>query len=103
MYLDSMEISMPNYLVSYDLNGPHPTHGEIDQHLRKAISVGGRILETVWHIQYEGDVQDLFNYIMQILSPNDRLLVVRAEEGRCHNLIPGDLPVINTWNSVVRG
>jgi hypothetical protein len=39
---------MANFIVTYDLNGPRPSHKEMDDHLRTLSAARGRVLETVW-------------------------------------------------------
>ena len=43
---------MSNFIVTYDLNGPRPTHAQIDSHLLALGQdfVRGRILESVWYV-----------------------------------------------------
>ncbi|MGB3500319.1 MAG: hypothetical protein WBA44_01755 [Mesorhizobium sp.] len=69
-----------NFIVTYDLNGPHPTHKQMDDHLLKlgASYVRGRILETVWYVAGPTTAGALREYVQRILSPNDLLLVVEA-------------------------
>ena len=41
---------MANYIVSYDLNGPRPSHNEMDEHLEKlgVALVDDQSLITAW-------------------------------------------------------
>jgi hypothetical protein len=57
-------MSTENFFVSYDLNGQHPTRKEMDDHLKK-----------------------LGRCTLQILSPNDRLLVIEAVNSSSGNLL----------------
>jgi hypothetical protein len=80
-----------NYIVSYDLNGPAPTHSEMDQHLFPIAGVYGRLLETVWYLTYEGNAEQLLDYLDQALGLEDRVLVVEIASGAWRNLlVPGD-------------
>jgi hypothetical protein len=45
---------MANFVVTYDLNGPYPSHKQMDDHLQKIAIRYGRILETVWWVEYAG-------------------------------------------------
>jgi len=68
---------MANFLVTYDLNGPTPSHKQMDIHL---LALGpsfllGRILETVWYIAGPATAESLRDYIFPILSQNDLLVV----------------------------
>jgi len=81
---------MANFFVSYDLNGPHPTHAQMDKHLQAVAGVYGRVLETVWYLSYGGTRQQLLAYVDKILSPNDRVLVVEAQGATWRNLLIND-------------
>ena len=50
---------MANFLVTYDLNGPRPSHAEMDKHIEKISSVHCRLLETVWYVAYSGTAPEL--------------------------------------------
>ena len=90
---------MRNFIVSYDLNGPHPTHAEMDEHLDKVQCNYGRILETVWFIKANTTADALAAYIKQILSKNDRLVVVQGGAAIFDNLLIEDQAVVNAWNN----
>lgn len=71
---------MANFILTYDLNGPHPTHKQMDAHL---LALGprfvrGRILETVWYIGGPTTTTLLRAYVQRILSPNDLLIVAET-------------------------
>ncbi len=72
---------MANFIVTYDLNGPHPTHAEMDAHLNSlgAAFVTDRLLETVWYVAGPATAESLREYVASILRPEDLLLVVEAE------------------------
>lgn len=89
---------MANYIVSYDLNGSTPTHHQMDQHLEKAGYTRGRILETVWYVKTTEDLATLFRYVNQILSVNDRLIVVHALNAHLRNLLVENNALIKEWN-----
>lgn len=90
---------MANYFVSYDLNGQAPTHAQMDAHLNK---LGGpcvhRVLETVWYVKYGGALDQLYAYVNSILSNNDRLLVIDANNAQIRNLLVTNDAVIKCWN-----
>jgi hypothetical protein len=69
---------MANFVVTYDLNGPYPSHKQMDDHLQKIAIRYGRILETVWWVEYAGTAEQLRNQISTILGQEDLLLVVEA-------------------------
>lgn len=90
---------MKNFIVSYDLNGHTPTHAQMDKHIKAGCYQYGRILETVWFIQYKGTAEDLFNYLWRIMSPNDRLMVVEGKQAVFANLLIKDNAVVTAWNN----
>jgi hypothetical protein len=69
---------MANLIVTYDLNGPYPSHKQMDDHLARIATRHGRILETVWWVEYPGTAEQLRNQISTILGKEDLLLVVQA-------------------------
>jgi hypothetical protein len=87
-----------NYIVSYDLNGKVPTHAQMDAHLKKAGYGRGRILETVWYVKASDRLETVFNYINTILSPNDRLIVVKAANSMFRNLLIQNNLLVDAWN-----
>jgi hypothetical protein len=89
---------MGNFIVSYDLNGPAPTHAQMDAHIRAGCLQYGRILETVWYVRANTNADQLFAYLGQILTPNDRLMVVEGGRIVVRNLLIDDKALINAWN-----
>lgn len=90
---------MPNYFVSYDLNGSHPTHAEMDEHLEELGECVGRVLETVWYVKYSGELKELYDYVNSICSKNDRVLVIKARSCRYRNLLPkGSKKLDECWS-----
>ena len=81
---------MANFFVSYDLNGPAPTHAQMDKHLATLNTTVLRVLETVWYIQYPGTTNDIYQHARAILSPKDRLLVIAAQSPAWDNLLVSD-------------
>src|SRR5690242_9841203 len=71
---------MANFLVTYDLNGPRPSHKQMDDHLRALgpTFVRGRILETVWYVAGPTTATLLREYVQRILSQNDLLIVAEV-------------------------
>ena len=90
---------MKNFIVSYDLNGAHPTHAEMDRHIQQGCLKYARILETVWYVKRSGTAAELSNYLSRILSPNDRLMVVEGTAAVFQNLLVQDQAVIDEWNN----
>lgn len=91
---------MKNFIISYDLNGPNPTHARMDEHLKACpICVNyGRILETVWYFKGNTTAANLSGYVNKILSSNDRVMVVEGGGAAFQNLLISDQAVIDTWN-----
>lgn len=90
---------MANYIVSYDLNGPNPTHHAMDKHMEKAGWARGRILETVWYVGTTHTLQQVAEYVNDILSQNDRLMVVPASDIRYRNLLIKGESVVQAFAS----
>lgn len=80
---------MPNFIITYDLNGRRPSHKQMDDHLRALgpKCVRGRLLETVWYLAAPMSTAQVSAYAQRILSPNDRLLVVEARNAAWLNLL----------------
>lgn len=91
---------MANYFVSYDLNGAHPTHDKMDEHLKKLGRCVARVLETVWYVKTKKTEEELFEYVDSICSANDRVLVTTASSTTYRNLIPPSYDVLDRcWKS----
>lgn len=90
---------MANFVVSYDLNGPKPSHKEMDDHIAKVSSVRGRILETVWYIAYSGTAAQLRNHLQTILGNEDLLFVAQATSAAWTKLLVSDESLLNAWNA----
>ena len=90
---------MANYIVSYDLNGSHPTHSDMDKHMASVGYARGRILETVWYVGSSANLSEVYNHINSILSTNDRLIVVEAVESQWRNLLVNSDELISAWSN----
>ncbi len=88
---------MANYIVSYDLNGSTPTHKQMDDHLATLGVSRGRILETVWYVAYSGSTDQLFEHVNKILSGNDRLIVIAANNAVFRNLLIKNQSLSEAW------
>ncbi|RWM37916.1 hypothetical protein [Mesorhizobium sp.] len=86
---------MANYVITYDLNGPRPSHKEMDDHLRKLVANRGRVLETVWWVEYPGTAAQLRDQVKTILGKEDLLLVIEAKSAAWTKLLV-DGPVFKT-------
>lgn len=88
---------MANYIVSYDLNGPTPSHKQMDDHLSKLGAARGRILESVWYVGYSGTQKQLLDHIKTIVGKEDLLIVVKAESATWTKLLLDDKALISAW------
>lgn len=88
---------MANYIVSYDLNGPTPSHAQMDDHMGTADWARGRILETVWYVGAPSPLEDVFNHVNAILSNNDQLVVIEATDAHFRNLLIPDESLQAAW------
>lgn len=89
---------MANYIVSYDLNGPTPSHKQVDEALAKLGAARGRILETVWWVGHSGPMKSLYDSVAALLSTNDSLIVVEAKEAQWQNLLISDDSLLGAWS-----
>lgn len=91
---------MPNYIVSYDLNGSTPSHAQMDNHIRQNTNwLFGRVLETVWYIRTEQSADEVYDHFDAILSNNDRLLVVEGTQAVFRNLLIRSDALKQAWES----
>lgn len=88
---------MANYLVTYDLNGPTPSHKQVDEALEKLGADRGRILETVWYVGYSGSTRQLYDAAESLMSRNDQLIVVRCDDATWRNLLISDDWLLAAW------
>jgi len=78
---------MANYIITYDLNGPSPSHREMDDHLSRLTAKRGRVLETVWWVSYPGTAAQLRDQVKTILGSEDLLLVIEANSAAWTKLL----------------
>ncbi|MET4041586.1 hypothetical protein [Bradyrhizobium sp. RT6a] len=90
---------MANFILSYDLNGPRPSHKEMDDHLAKIGGSRARVLETVWYVAYRGSLTSLQDHVKSILGKEDLLLVVEAKEATWTKLLVDTQSLVNSWNA----
>jgi hypothetical protein len=90
---------MANYIVSYDLNGPKPTHKEMDDHMETAGWSRARILETVWWVGTSQTRSQVYNHVNEILSKNDQVIVVAASGANWRNLLVTSESLLAAWNA----
>ena len=78
---------MANFIVTYDLNGHRPSHKEMDDHLSRLAANRGRVLETVWWVDYAGTVVQLRDRLKTILGTEDLLLVIECKSAAWTGLL----------------
>lgn len=78
---------MASLLVSYDLNGPVPTHKQVDDLIRSISVRAGRVLETVWWVDYSGTPEQLRNRLLTMLRKEDRLFVCACQNAAWFNTL----------------
>lgn len=78
---------MANFIVTYDLNGSRPSHKEMDDLLENVAANRGRLLETVWWVDYAGTAPQLRDRLQTILGKEDLLLVIEAKSAAWTNLL----------------
>lgn len=88
---------MANFIVTYDLNGPNPSHKQMDQHLEKLGGSRGRVLETVWWIDYAGTAAALRDHVKTILGTEDLLLVIEAKSAAWTSILLDGNSLVEAW------
>lgn len=89
---------MANFIVTYDLNGPRPSHKEMDDHLKRVTANRGRILETVWWVSYPGTAAQLRDQVKTILGNEDLLLVIEAKSAAWTKILVDSNSLVAAWN-----
>ena len=69
---------MANFIVMCDLTGPSPSLQEMETHLSRYASMRGRLLVSVWWVEYPGSAEQLCKRVKTILGGDDLLVVVEA-------------------------
>ena len=88
---------MANFIITYDLNGPSPSHKQMDDHLRKLTVNRGRVLETVWWVDYPGTAAELRDQVKTILGQEDLLLVIEAKSAAWTKLLVDNGSLKEAW------
>jgi hypothetical protein len=84
---------MASFVISYDLNGPTPTHTQMDEFIRQNTQRSGRILESVWWVDFVGTSAQLRDRLLTILCREDSVMVCKCQEAAWHNLLVQDAPL----------
>lgn len=90
---------MANYIVTYDLNGPTPSHKQMDDLLSRIGAKRARVLETVWWVDYSGTAAQLRTDLQTILHKEDRLLVCACSSAAWQNLLVDAQSLKDAWKS----
>jgi hypothetical protein len=88
---------MANYIVTYDLNGPNPSHKQMDDHLARVGANQARVLETVWWVDYSGSAAQLRDHLKTILHKEDGLLVLAVSAAAWQSLLVSDQAFKNAF------
>lgn len=88
---------MANFILSYDLNGPKPSHHEMDKFLESLVASRGRVLETVWWVDYPGTAAQLRDRVKTILGPEDLLMVIEAKSAAWTKILLNGDSLIEAW------
>lgn len=91
---------MANFIITYDLNGPRPSHKEMDDFLSRLVANRGRVLETVWWVDYPGTAAQLRDRLRTILGEEDLLLVIEAKSAAWTELLVQDLAFKTAFDKV---
>jgi len=89
---------MANYIVTYDLNGPFPSHAQMDKHLVRLAAKRDRVLETVWWVDYPGTAAELRDQVKTILGREDPLMVIEAKSAAWTNILVDAGQLVKAWN-----
>ena len=81
------------------MNGPKPSHAEMDKHLEKIGAARGRILESVWYVGTPQTQAQLLDHIKLILGTEDLLLVVQATSATWTKLLVENEPLLAAWKA----
>lgn len=89
---------MANFIVSYDLNGPNPSHKQMDDLLSRLGAARGRVLETVWWVDYGGTAAQLRDHLKTILRNEDGLLVCKCTSAAWQSLLVDGASLASAWD-----
>jgi hypothetical protein len=90
---------MTNFIVTYDLNGPKPSHKQVDDLLDSVGAERGRILETVWYVGWSGTVGQLLDLLKPLFSSNDLLFVAEMSEAAWTTVLLEDQALLSSWKA----
>lgn len=90
---------MANFVVTYDLNGPNPSHKQVDDLLSRIGASRARVLETVWWVDYSGTAAQLRDQMRTILQNEDGLLVCSCSAAAWKSLLVDGQSLAAAWNA----
>jgi hypothetical protein len=70
---------MANYIVICDLTGPYPSPRQMEAHLAQTAALRGRVMATVWWVEYPGSAEQLMKRARTLLGGEDLLVVIEAK------------------------
>lgn len=88
---------MANFIVTYDLNGPNPSHKQVDELLAEVGATRARVLETVWWVDYSGTPKQLRDHLKTILQSEDGLLVCKCSSAAWQSLLVDGKSLASAW------
>jgi hypothetical protein len=71
----------------------------MDDHLKKLTANRGRVLETVWWVDYPGTAAQLRDQVKTILGPEDLLLVIEAKSAAWTKLLVDGNSLATAWKA----
>lgn len=91
---------MANYILTYDLFGRTPTHGQVQDHIGDAgFKEYAKILDDGWYFGTPHSLAEVHEYIMKIFSDNDRVAIIEVKAAELENL---EEPVSEILEAFVR-
>lgn len=78
---------MANFLITYDLNGPNPSHKLMDEAVSRLGIKCARVLETVWWLESSNTAVGIRDHLQSILGKEDLLLVVECKSAAWTGLL----------------
>lgn len=89
---------MANFIISYDITSPMPTHNHLEQVFEQIGATAGRIQNSVWYVAWSGTPPELFEALQPLFSSADRLIIVEAADAKWRNLMIKDQSLRNSWD-----
>ena len=90
---------MANFIGTYDLNGPNPTHKQVDDLLARVGARRARVLETVWWVDYSGTSEQPREHLQTIIRREDSILVCKCVSAAWANLLVDGNSLTTAWEA----